>query len=66
MPRDNVTIGSLSRLTNALNLAANAHAIPANVPIYLTEFGVQSLPNKILGVSAAKQAEYDAISERIA
>jgi hypothetical protein len=64
--QDNVTIGVLSRLSNALNLAARAHAIPAGVPIYLTEFGVQSFPNKFLGVSAAKQAEYDAISEHIA
>jgi hypothetical protein len=64
--RDNVTIGALSRLSNALNLAARAHAIPANVPIYLTEFGVQSKPNKFLGVPAAKQAEYDAIAEHIA
>jgi hypothetical protein len=63
---DDVSIGSLSRLSNALNQAANAHAIPANVPIYLTEFGVQSKPNKYLGVSAAVQAEYDAIAERIA
>ncbi len=59
-------IGALSRLSNALNLAAQAHAIPAGVPIYLTEFGVQSFPNKYLGVSAAKQAEYDAIAEHIA
>jgi hypothetical protein len=64
--QDNVTIGVLSRLANALNLAARAHAIPGGVPIYLTEFGVQSFPNKFLGVSAAKQAEYDAISEHIA
>jgi hypothetical protein len=64
--KDDVMIGVLSRLSNALNLAARAHAIPANVPIYLTEFGVQSKPNKFLGVSAAKQAEYDAIAERIA
>lgn len=64
--RDNVTIGSLSRLSGALSRAANAHAIPANVPIYLTEFGVQSKPNKFLGVSAAKQAEFDAIAEHIA
>ncbi|MGD0456053.1 MAG: hypothetical protein ABSB69_20905 [Solirubrobacteraceae bacterium] len=64
--RDNVMVGALSRLSNALNLAANAHAIPGGVPIYLTEFGVQSLPNKYLGVSAAKQAEYDAIAEHIA
>ncbi len=64
--RDNVMIGVLSRLSNALNLAANAHAIPGGVPIYLTEFGVQSFPNKYLGVSPAKQAEYDAIAEHIA
>ncbi len=64
--RDNVTIGALSRLSNALNLAAGAHAIPGGVPIYLTEFGVQSFPNKFLGVSAAKQAEFDAIAEHIA
>ncbi|MGH2864407.1 MAG: hypothetical protein ACRDJX_04065 [Solirubrobacteraceae bacterium] len=64
--RDDVSIGSLSRLTNALNRAARAHAIPANVPIYLTEFGVQSKPNRYLGVSPAKQAEYDAIAEHIA
>ncbi len=36
------------------------------MPIYLTEFGVQSKPNKQLGVSVAKQAEYDAIVEHIA
>ena len=36
------------------------------MPIYLTEFGVQSKPNRYDGVSVAKQAEYDAISERIA
>jgi hypothetical protein len=64
--RDSVTIGSLSRLSGALSLAADARAIPSGVPIYLTEFGVQSYPNKYLGVSAARQAEYDAIAERIA
>jgi hypothetical protein len=64
--RDNVTIGVLSRLSNALNLAGRAHAIPASVPIYLNEFGVQSLPNKQLGVPPAQQAEFDAISEHIA
>ncbi len=63
---DNVTIGSLSRLTSALNRAAAAHAIPSGLPIYLTEFGVQSFPNRELGVPVAKQAEYDAIAEKIA
>jgi hypothetical protein len=64
--RDNVTLGVLSRLSRALDLAARAHAIPVHLPIYLTEFGVQSKPNKQLGVSVAQQAEFDAIAEHIA
>jgi hypothetical protein len=62
---DDVTIGVLSRLSSALDKAEGAHAIPAHTPIYLTEFGIQSKPN-ILGVSLTKQAEYDAIAEKIA
>jgi hypothetical protein len=64
--KDNVTIGVLSRLSRALDLAAGAHAVTAHLPIYLTEFGVQSKPNRFLGVSVAQQAEYDAIAEHIA
>ncbi len=63
---DNVTIGTLSRLSRALDLAARAHAISGHPPIYLTEFGVQSKPNRQLGVSPSQQAEYDAIAEHIA
>jgi hypothetical protein len=63
---DNVTIGVLSRLSRALDLAARAHALTSSLPIYLTEFGVQSKPNRYLGVPVAQQAEYDAISEHIA
>lgn len=64
--RDDVTIGVLARLSNALNAAARVHAIPGGVPIYLTEFGVQSVPNRELGVSLARQAQFDAIDEHIA
>ncbi len=63
---DDVTIGTLSRLENALNLAARAGAIRSGIPIYLTEFGVQSVPNRYEGVSPTKQAEYDALAEYIA
>jgi hypothetical protein len=63
---DSVTLGSLSRLSRALDLAARAHAINGRVPIYLTEFGVQSKPNRQLGVSPSVQAEFDAIAEHIA
>jgi hypothetical protein len=62
---DDVMIGVLSRLTNAIGKAERAHALPAHTPIYLTEFGIQTRPSQ-LGVSQAKQAEYDAIAEKIA
>ncbi|HUB75838.1 MAG TPA: hypothetical protein VL977_02220 [Solirubrobacteraceae bacterium] len=61
-----VTMGSLRRLHLALERAGAAGAIPRGTPIYITEFGVQSYPNKLLGVSPAQQAEYDAIAERTA
>jgi len=63
---DDVTLGSLSRLSRALDLAARAGAIAAHLPIYLTEFGVQSKPNRYLGVPVGQQAEFDAIAEHIA
>ncbi len=64
--RDDVTIGVLSRLVTALDRAGAAGALPRGLGIYLTEFGVQSTPDTISGVSLAKQPEYYAISERIA
>jgi hypothetical protein len=63
---DEVSIGSLSRLTAALDKAANAGAIASGRGIYLTEFGIQSKPDPFAGVTLARQAEYTAISERIA
>jgi hypothetical protein len=64
--RDDVTIGVLSRLSSALSRAFAAHGTTSNLPIYLTEFGVQSKPNRYLGVPVSQQAEYDAIAEKIA
>ncbi len=64
-PND-VTIGVLGRLPTALDKAAKAGAITAHLPIYLTEFGIESTPDPVRGVSLQKQAEYRAISERIA
>jgi hypothetical protein len=63
---DDVTIGVLSRLEGALDRAAHAGALPGGLPIYLTEFGVQSKPNFFEGVSPAKQADEDALAEDIA
>jgi hypothetical protein len=64
-PND-VTIGVISRLVTALDRAARAGAIPKKLPIHLTEFGIQSTPDKIQGVSLARQADYRSIAERLA
>jgi len=63
---DDVTIGSLGRLTRALDRAGRAGAVKHRLPIYLTEFGIQSLPDPIYGVSQQRQAEYRAIGEKMA
>ena len=63
---DDITIATLGRLVTALNRAAAARAIRPDLPIYVTEFGIQSYPNHTLGVPLAQQAEFQAISEKIA
>ncbi len=64
--RNDVTIGVLPRLTVALDRAAAAGAIRPRLPIYLTEFGIQSVPDPYYGVPLPQQAEYIAISEKLA
>jgi hypothetical protein len=63
---NNVMIGVLSRLTGALDKAAKAGVVNRSLPIYLTEFGIQSTPDPVYGVSLQRQAEYRSYSERIA
>jgi hypothetical protein len=63
---DDVTIRTISHLELALDRAARAGAVRAGMPLYLTEFGVQSKPNRYIGVSPSKQAEYDALAEYMA
>jgi len=68
VPRDpdDVTIGVLGRLTRLLDRGARAGVLPAGTPVYLTEFGVESLPDTLRGVSPARQAEDRSLAERIA
>jgi hypothetical protein len=63
---DDVTIATIGRLVTALDRAAAVGAIRSDMPVYITEFGIQSVPHPYYGVSLAKQAELDAISEKIA
>lgn len=64
--RDDVTIGSMSRLNRALHRAGRAGAVRVGLPLWLTEFGIQSWPDKQVGVSETRQAEFLALSERLA
>ena len=64
--KNDVTIGVLPRLVKALNRVARARGLPKRLKIYLTEFGIQSFPDKISGVSYERQPAYYAISEHIA
>ncbi len=64
-PND-VTIAVLRRLTNVMDRAGRAGAVPRNLPLHLTEFGIQSAPDPIFGVSLQRQEEFRALSERIA
>jgi hypothetical protein len=63
---NNVMIGTLGRLVSALDKAAKAGVVKKSLPIYLTEFGIQSTPDPIYGVSLQRQAEFRSYSERIA
>lgn len=63
---EDVTIGTLGRLVKALGRAAKAGAIRSGANLYLTEFGIRSKPEKAIGVPVSTQAEWDAISERLA
>ena len=58
--RDNVTIGVLARLETALDRAGRRR-----LPVWVTEYGVQSAPDRDLGVPLAQQAEFRSISERL-
>jgi hypothetical protein len=64
--RDDVTIGTLGRLTSAMDRAARTGAIRRRLPVWLTEFGIQSTPDRFAGVSLARQTQYRALAERIA
>ena len=64
--KDDVTIGVLPRLVIALDRAAKAGALPEHLPVHLTEFGIQTTPDKISGVSLERQAAYRAVAEHIA
>jgi hypothetical protein len=53
------TLSSLARIERALDRAQRAYRRPAGMPIYITEWGVQSRdPSPFVKFSQAQQAEY--------
>jgi hypothetical protein len=64
--KNDVTIGVISRLVKALDRIGRAGGLPKRLKIYLTEFGIQSYPDKISGVPFDRQPAYYAIAEHIA
>ena len=62
-----VTISTIPRLTAVLAQGSRARRISSNLPIFFTEFGFQTNPpDRISGVSPAKQAAYINQSDYIA
>jgi hypothetical protein len=64
-PRGVISIGSIGRLERALQLAGRAGATQGRLPVYTTEFGIQSIPKppQVGGRSELRQAEYMGVSE---
>lgn len=58
-----INLITIDDLISALNKARAAGAVRSRLPIYVTEYGVESVPDRKFGVSQLRQAEYIAISE---
>jgi hypothetical protein len=58
-----INLATIGRLSEALNKARAARATSRRLPIYVTEYGVESVPDRKFGVSQLQQAEYIGISE---
>ena len=63
---DFVTIDSLAPLERVLDAAAEAGAVEADLPVWITEYGIQSRPDPLVGIPVETQAEYLAIAEMFA
>jgi hypothetical protein len=63
--REGINLATIGRLTGALRRAHRAGATRRWLPVYITEFGIVSVPNSI-GVSLAAQVNQMAISEYVA
>ena len=63
---NDVPFGGVGHLVAALGRAAAAGMVARRLPVYLTEFGVESYPNTISGVPLNRQSDYRSIAEFLA
>jgi hypothetical protein len=63
--RSIISIGSINRVVKALRLAGRAGATSRRLPVYVTEYGIESYPQGGFGVSPQRQAEFLGIAEYI-
>jgi hypothetical protein len=61
-----VTIGALGRLVTFVQRAERGGVLARGTGLHLTEFGIQSLPDPLVGVPQQRQAEFRAVSEKLA
>jgi len=61
-----VTFPSLANLESVLDAAGEIGQVEAGLPVFVTEYGVQSRPDPTSGVPLQAQADYLSISERLA
>jgi hypothetical protein len=55
--KGDITLATMGRLSRILRLAAHRHAVRVGLPIYITEYGIQtSPPNRKYGVPVSRQA----------
>ena len=63
---DFVTFPSLANLEGVLDDGAGAGQIADDLPVYITEYGIQSKPDPLVGVPLQTQADWLSISEELA
>ena len=61
--RSIISIGSIDRLVDALGRVHRAGGTLRRLPVYITEYGIESYPQSDFGVSLQRQAEWLAAAE---
>lgn len=58
-----IGVPAIARMTTALARASSSRATRGRLPVYVTEYGVESFPDRVLGVSLQQQAEFIGLTE---